>query len=168
METRQNSTLAPNQRTYLADLIHATIVEMLHSNPLRKIKPTVDDEVRGSLTVVENVLWHAVPGHMREVNHALKAIGQPPLPPNKCIVKLDTWIGGDRDGNPNVTFQTTLETITLCQWRAAALYHKYVWLGEVVRCSGRGFCVPPPHDVWGNNMQGGGQSPVRAECESRQ
>ena len=126
METRQNSTLAPNQRTYLADLIHATIVEMLHSNPLRKIKPTVDDEVRGSLTVVENVLWHAVPGHMREVNHALKAIGQPPLPPNKCIVKLDTWIGGDRDGNPNVTFQTTLETITLCQWRAAALYHKEV------------------------------------------
>lgn len=47
-----------------------------------------------------------------------------PLPIEAVPIKFASWIGGDRDGNPNVTPEVTLEVVTQQKIRAAKLYLK--------------------------------------------
>ncbi len=46
------------------------------------------------------------------------------LPKNFNPIEFGSWMGGDRDGNPNVTSTTTKEVILLSRWEAAKLYEK--------------------------------------------
>ena len=57
------------------------------------------DEVRGGLAVFEQTLWEALPRYMRQIDRALgEALALDAAP-----LRFGSWIGGDRDGNPNVT-----------------------------------------------------------------
>ena len=46
------------------------------------------------------------------------------LPRNFNPIEFGSWMGGDRDGNPNVTAEVTKETLLLSRWEAAKLYEK--------------------------------------------
>ena len=46
------------------------------------------------------------------------------LPKNFNPIEFGSWMGGDRDGNPNVTANVTREVILLSRWEAAKLYEK--------------------------------------------
>ena len=46
------------------------------------------------------------------------------LPKNFNPIEFGSWMGGDRDGNPNVTSVVTKEVILLSRWEAAKLYEK--------------------------------------------
>ena len=46
------------------------------------------------------------------------------LPKNFNPIQFGSWMGGDRDGNPNVTSSITKEVILLSRWEAAKLYEK--------------------------------------------
>jgi phosphoenolpyruvate carboxylase len=46
------------------------------------------------------------------------------LPKNFNPIEFGSWMGGDRDGNPNVTAKVTKEVILLSRWEAAKLYEK--------------------------------------------
>src|SRR5690606_5717021 len=43
-------------------------------------------------------------------------------PPDAAPIRFGSWMGGDRDGNPNVTAEVTRRTILLARWMAADLY----------------------------------------------
>lgn len=60
-------------------------------------------EARGGLHIVEQSLWHAVPAFMRKLSAALKKHTGKDLPLNATPFRFGSWMGGDRDGNPNVT-----------------------------------------------------------------
>ncbi len=57
------------------------------------------------------------------------------LPLNATPIKFGSWMGGDRDGNPNVTAKVTAHVVALSRWMAADLYLKEV---EVLRFEVRG------------------------------
>ena len=46
------------------------------------------------------------------------------LPIDFSPLVFGSWMGGDRDGNPNVTAKTTEEVVLLSRWEAANLYEK--------------------------------------------
>lgn len=48
------------------------------------------------------------------------------LPVDVQILKFGSWMGGDRDGNPNVTSQVTHNVAYLNRWIAADLYLREV------------------------------------------
>src|SRR6185436_8392072 len=80
------------------------------------------DEVRGGLAVFEQTLWHALPQFARHLDRALGA----PLPLDAAPLRFGSWIGGDRDGNPNVTPEVTRKATWMARWVAADLYAREI------------------------------------------
>jgi len=71
------------------------------TSELRKTRPTVEDEVKGGLFYTTFTLWQAVPRLVEGLERAIEAHygKRPDLSPP---LVFRSWIGGDRDGNPNV------------------------------------------------------------------
>lgn len=91
---------------------------------IRRERPTPEKEARGALAVVERILWDAVPRYLRELDTRLLAHTSQGLPPEASPVRFGSWIGGDRDGNPNVTAHTTCRVLLLSRWMGLHLYLK--------------------------------------------
>lgn len=92
------------------------------TDEVRHQRPTPLDEVRSGLIVFEQSLWQAVPRFLREVDRALTAATGRGLPITCTPITFGSWIGGDRDGNPNVTPEVTRKACLLSRWMAADLY----------------------------------------------
>jgi phosphoenolpyruvate carboxylase len=91
----------------------ATIQELWASDDLRAITLTVADEVRGGLIHFASTLADTVPRIYRDLEEALAEFyGEHrfTIPP---LLGFGSWIGGDRDGNPFVTPQTTVQALDL-------------------------------------------------------
>lgn len=89
---------------------------------IRRNKPTVQKEAAGGLAIIDTSLWHAVPNYLRKLDaQCLASLGKR-LPLEVCPIKFASWIGGDRDGNPNVTPSVTREVVLHQRLRAARLY----------------------------------------------
>ncbi|MBA0805740.1 hypothetical protein Gohar_005231, partial [Gossypium harknessii] len=94
------------------------ITSIWQTDELRRHKPTPVDEARA----VEQSLWKAVPHYLRRVSTALKKHTGKPLPLTCTPIKFGSWMGGDRDGNPNVTAKVTRDVSLLSRWMAIDLY----------------------------------------------
>jgi phosphoenolpyruvate carboxylase len=79
---------------------------------LRSTKLDPLDEVRTAMTVFDETLFRVVPKVYRALDTAMSptdAGRRAPLAPP--FLRLGSWIGGDRDGNPNVTSRVTREAV---------------------------------------------------------
>lgn len=92
------------------------------TDEIRRERPTPVDEAKWGFATIEQSLWQAVPKVMRRVETQLARYGLPALPSDWAPVRLACWMGGDRDGNPNVTAAVTEEVLLLARWMAADLY----------------------------------------------
>lgn len=98
------------------------IAEIWRSDEIRQQRPTAVDEAKWGFAVIENSLWQAIPNLMRELDNKLTLQGEKPLALDVCPIHFASWMGGDRDGNPNVTSNVTGEVLYLARWMAADLY----------------------------------------------
>lgn len=90
-------------------------VEILwRTEPLRRTRPGPLDEVRTMLVVFEQTLVRIVPRLYRATERALGAT-EPGLDAAvvPAFVRFGSWIGADRDGNPNVTAEVTRQAMGL-------------------------------------------------------
>jgi phosphoenolpyruvate carboxylase len=78
----------------------------------RTARPEVADEVRTGLWYFDTTLWQTVPLLQDELERALAETYPTVKAPDKWI-QFGSWMGGDRDGNPNVTPSVTAEALTL-------------------------------------------------------
>jgi len=102
------------------------ISQIWHTNEIRKQRPTPVDEAKWGFTVIENSLWKAIPSYLKQLDAQMrKALGAG-LPLECSPVRFSSWMGGDRDGNPNVTAAVTREVLLLARWQAADLYYQDV------------------------------------------
>lgn len=98
-------------------------------------------EARGGLHIVEQSLWAAVPAYMRKLSTALMKHCGRELPMGCTPVTFASWMGGDRDGNPNVTARTTHDVSLLARWMASDLFLREV---DVLRFEVRTESSLPP------------------------
>ncbi|MCC6627983.1 MAG: phosphoenolpyruvate carboxylase, partial [Chloroflexi bacterium] len=104
--------LLPSERRALVDRITAEVTLLWVTDRSRTTRPTVTDEVRTGLFYFDTTLWDVVPDIYRDMAAAL-ARHYPGLRPPDRFLTYGSWIGGDRDGNPNVTAGVTAETLRL-------------------------------------------------------
>ena len=98
------------------------IAEVWHTDEIRQQRPTPQDEAKWGFAVIEHSLWDAVPKILRHIDDALLAGGSRRLSLDACLFTFSSWMGGDRDGNPNVTAGTTQDVLRLARWMAADLF----------------------------------------------
>ncbi len=108
------TSLAENERRLLAE-----IDALWRTSPLRVDKPTVLDEVRTVMTVFDATFFDTFPAVYRRLDDWLQGqdagVRAPVVQP---FVRLGSWIGGDRDGNPNVTSDVTRAAAVLASEHA--------------------------------------------------
>ncbi len=108
----------PEEEEALLDAMYDEIVLLLATDEIRPERPGVEDEVRQGLHFLGGVIWDTLPRIHRDVQRALRRHygAEPDLPP---FLRYRSWIGSDRDGNPNVTAEVT--RWTFAAHREAAL-----------------------------------------------
>lgn len=104
--------LLPREISYVKSRIQSEITGLWQTGVLHHNRPTPLDEVHWGQGYFDT-LWEVVPRLYRDLENALSETyrGESFNLPN--ILKFGSWIGGDRDGNPFVTPQTTEQTILL-------------------------------------------------------
>ncbi len=106
------SDLLPRERQEIQEALHAEIMSFWLTERVRTAAPTVTDEVRTGLYFIEQIFWQVLPQIYYELESALQ-VQYPGLKMDHPWLKLASWVGGDRDGNPNVTAEVTAETLRL-------------------------------------------------------
>ncbi|KAK9080363.1 hypothetical protein SSX86_000121 [Deinandra increscens subsp. villosa] len=96
---------------------HLRISHLLEVNDRKDLTQEDQD------TLIEDLsLWKAIPHYLRRLSNALKK----PLPLTCTTIRFGSWMGGDRDGNPNVTAKVTRDVSLLSRWMAIDLYTREV------------------------------------------
>ncbi len=113
-----NETLHPGDRRELERLI----AEVWYTDEIRTERPTPQDEAKWGYAVIEHSFWTAVPLIWEGIDQLLQKYTGESLPLDATPITVSSWMGGDRDGNPNVTAAVTDEVIRLARWMAADLY----------------------------------------------
>jgi phosphoenolpyruvate carboxylase len=94
------------------------ITALWQTDDVRSARPTVRDEARMALDYYEASLFDTLPVLYAEVAAAIEAEYPElniPIADLPLLVSFGSWIGGDRDGNPFVTSQTTTESLAMAQ-----------------------------------------------------
>ncbi len=112
-----NSALRHNDLKQISQLL----VQLGKTSFKHAQKPTPFQEAQSLIWFLENVFYPVIP----EIHQELKDLmtnGQPLPPLEKCI-ELGFWPGGDRDGNPYVTPQTTVAVARLLK---SSILRRYI------------------------------------------
>ena len=114
--------LLPTERDEILDRLRLLVAEAWHTDEIRHERPTAVDEAKWGFAVIENSLWEALPKFLRSLDLSLEDATGKGLFLDATPVRIASWMGGDRDGNPNVTHEVTRTVFLLGRWMAADLY----------------------------------------------
>src|SRR5688500_6085184 len=92
--------LAPRELAANEAQIRARVLQLWQTRLLRFTTLTVSDEIENALSYYETTFLHQIPKIYADLEREL---GQHPV---ASFLRMGQWIGGDRDGNPNVSAQT--------------------------------------------------------------
>ncbi|MDO7900018.1 phosphoenolpyruvate carboxylase [Pseudomonas citrulli] len=122
LAAQDHRDLTSAERAQIHERLQRLIAEAWHTEEIRRTRPTPVDEAKWGFAVIEHSLWQAIPNYLRKADQALHAATGLRLPLEAAPIRFASWMGGDRDGNPNVTAAVTREVLLLARWMAADLY----------------------------------------------
>ncbi|CAN7288910.1 MULTISPECIES: phosphoenolpyruvate carboxylase [unclassified Variovorax] len=96
----KKDTLTPREYAENESQMRTRVTQLWQTRLLRFSKLTVADEIENALSYYEATFLREIPRVYAELEAAL---GQGAIAP---FLRMGQWIGGDRDGNPNVTAET--------------------------------------------------------------
>ncbi|MFS2173385.1 phosphoenolpyruvate carboxylase [Priestia megaterium] len=111
LDQLDHSILTTREREDLEERLFNEVVILWQTDELRDRKPTVMDEVSNGLYYFDETLFQVLPQIHQELENCLQE-KYPEVDwevPN--FLRFGSWIGGDRDGNPNVTSKVTWQTL---------------------------------------------------------
>src|SRR5690625_3177948 len=108
-----NPLATQREKSYVKESLFNEVTTLWHTNELRHRKPRVLDEVNNGLYYFDQILFDTLPSVFQELERQLQEqISEDDWSvPN--FIRFGSWIGGDRDGNPNVTPEITWTTLKM-------------------------------------------------------
>jgi phosphoenolpyruvate carboxylase len=122
LDALSRGTLLPDERAEALAGMAEEVESLWLSETVRGARPSVRDEVRQGLRVVEQSILAVIPRVYREIEASLKHVYPEhtwQVPP---FLVFGSWIGGDRDGHPGVTHRETAEALREQQETALRYY----------------------------------------------
>ncbi|RJG05649.1 phosphoenolpyruvate carboxylase [Noviherbaspirillum cavernae] len=108
--------LTPKELAQNTELLHACVATLWQTRMLRYSKLTVADEIENALSYYRITFLRELPGLYDDIESEIATQfpqrhdrARHALPP---FVQMGSWIGGDRDGNPNVNAGTMRHALT--------------------------------------------------------
>ncbi len=177
---RRAHGITPAEASRNESRVRQLLALLLATDEVRGQRLDVLDEVRNGLHALSTIIWDAVPAIARDIDDAMReAFGPPPAAPAESItptsktgsesrttpitpVRYRSWIGGDRDGNPNVTAALTRRTLDMLHDTACALWADEIeLLRRDLSVSARRVAILP--ELTANLAQEGNTPPVDPE-----
>ena len=125
-------------RSEIEAALRARVTQLWQTRMLRFTKLTVADEIENALSYYQSTFLREIPKLYGQIERALPGREIAPF------LRMGNWIGGDRDGNPNVSAQTL--KLALSRQAEVALRHYLVevhHLGAELSMSGRLVGITP-------------------------
>ena len=123
MERRDRHNLLPRELRKLENNLAEEVEELWQTRQVRASKKQVSDEVDFGIYFIRSVIVDVVIDIYEDLQLALERYypneDWSELPP---VLRYASWIGGDRDGNPNVTTDVTLQTLATLRSTAREIY----------------------------------------------
>ncbi|MGI9034090.1 MAG: phosphoenolpyruvate carboxylase [Acidimicrobiales bacterium] len=112
LEQRANPGLADEDRRRADRELAETVDLIWQTDDLRRQRPTPAEEARSVVFYLDALFREVMPDLLDDLAAQLRRLGVT-LAPGARPVRFGTWVGGDRDGNPAVTPEVTLEVLAL-------------------------------------------------------
>ncbi|HEY9147483.1 MAG TPA: phosphoenolpyruvate carboxylase [Gammaproteobacteria bacterium] len=113
-EELNDPRLGKEERELIVEQLRTDIQILWKTDEVRTQKPEVRDEIKNGLFYFRESLFNAVPQVYRNAEKAVRRIyGKDVDFSSPNFIKFGSWIGGDRDGNPYVTPETTALAVRL-------------------------------------------------------
>jgi len=112
LRDRTHPELARDPAVFDPESVEREIASLWLTDRSRVARPEVADEARTGLWYFDTTLYATIPQLQADLEHALAQHFPGVKPPVRWLT-FGTWMGGDRDGNPNVTAAVTAEVLLL-------------------------------------------------------
>jgi phosphoenolpyruvate carboxylase len=99
LTARDATDLLAREKLQLDVQLRARVTQLWQTRLLRYTKLTVADEIENALSYYEATFLREIPKLYADVEERVGKV-------NEAFFRMGNWIGGDRDGNPNVTAAT--------------------------------------------------------------
>ena len=120
IEQRGEQSIAPYEQRRVDRRVDELIDAIWQTDELRREQPNPVDEARSILYFLTEIAEHGVPELLDDIDAVVRSVGGS-LDPDLVPIRFGSWVGGDRDGNPNVTPATTVEVLAFQRVRALRL-----------------------------------------------
>ena len=151
MEQRHLYKKYPSKILEIDRKIYTEITVIWKTDELKRSKPSPLDEAKWGLAVIEDSLWDTIPKVYKRLNDIFRKNLGKDLPRGYNPIQFGSWMGGDRDGNPNVTADVTKKVILFSRWQAAKLYEKE--LTKLIQDLSMQECSPKIKKIAGNSFE---------------
>src|ERR1700681_3997991 len=131
LERLDQLPLSDSEAHEYESLILAEITALWQTDEVRLNKPTVRDEIHMGLDYFPMVLFETLPRLYAELEESLRDVYNADAEVPE-VLSFGSWIGGDRDGNPFVTADSTREALDMARH---VIFDHYI--AETVRLIGQ-------------------------------
>ena len=112
LDERGRGGLTPDELKEIDDKLERAVLVLWQTSLLRETKLSVRDEVENGLSYFGYTFFREVPGLHNRLEDRLAEL-DPELEPPASFLRIGSWIGGDRDGNPSVDANVLSETLRM-------------------------------------------------------
>ncbi|HTS12503.1 MAG TPA: phosphoenolpyruvate carboxylase [Candidatus Limnocylindrales bacterium] len=128
LEALDRLPLTPEDAELFESIIRAEVAALWQTDEVRLSKPSVDDEIHMGLRYFRLSLFDTLPKVYAEIADSFRSVYGVALNDSQLplLIRFGSWIGGDRDGNPQVTPDSTFRALEFARTAILAEYVREV------------------------------------------